>query len=376
MARTPRFGAAFYAWLRDRWTAGRRAALRHRPDTARRGGMGRVVQLAVLASGDCRDVASDARCRAVPGFPVRRGRVPAGTAARARADAPRSADRGQRAISRRCNQLLLRQRLRRGHEPGDDAQCYRDRSGGSGRPHEFRSLRPRDAARRASCRARLARVTPLLDLARAVATAAGLHRFGARAVCGRPVRLLGGLRSLLSRAQTGSLRAESGRAGRELRWTAVREGTSRSARTAARPRRQCAAHRGGRRQTASAVPGGWRDGASREFPARRLCARDEPGAAGTAGRRVLRPCDIVRDVDGDLGAVHVLPSAARALQRRSGRPLHESARLADESGFRRRVARQQCRLQRRLRAGRAGRLLQASPIPCTVRTRTATTKSC
>ena len=71
------------------------------------------------------------------------------------------------------------------------------------------------------------------------------------------------------------------------------------------------------RQAAGAVPGGRRDGASREFPARRLCARDEPGAAGTTGRRVLRSRNVVRHVDGDLGAVHLLPPAARALRRRS-----------------------------------------------------------
>ena len=81
-------------------------------------------------------------------------------------------------------------------------------------------------------------------------------------------------------------------------------------------------------QAAGAVPGSRRDSAGREFPARRLCARDEPGAAGPAGRRVLRSCNVVRHVDGNLGAVHLLPPAARALQRRSGRPLHESARHA------------------------------------------------
>ncbi len=181
----------------------------------------------------------------------------------------------------------------------------------------------------AARRAGLARDAPLLHLARAIATAAGLRRFRARTVRSRAVRLLGELRSLLSRAQAGPLRAESGCAAREFHWPAVREGTSRSARTADRPRRQRAAHRGGPRQAAGAVPGRRRDGAGREFPARRLCARDEPASCSTgrtsctsimrrrAERRRRSPCRACSRTCRASASTSIRPTATRICSTRS-----------------------------------------------------------
>ena len=128
--------------------------------------------------------------------------------------------------------------------------------------------------------------------------------------------------------------------------------------TADRPRRQRAAHRGGRAPSrwccswSSARPRGPRISSSAAMRARRTRS-----CRARHGRRVLRSCDVVRNVDGDLRAVHVLAPAARALRRRS-RPT--ATRICStrwlKAGFRRRVARQQCGLQGRLRARRAGRV--------------------
>ena len=175
MART-RVGGAFYAWLRDRWAAG----LALRSDIA----LILVASVAwtVLYNLQFWHQAIAAMWHPTPGavlFLVSLCVVVVCLQALLLALVPtrlglRIAASALFLIA--ATQLLLRQRLRRGHESGHDAQRDRDRSCRSRRPDEFRSASPTSSLLGvASRRAGLARVAPLLDLARAVAAAAGLQ---------------------------------------------------------------------------------------------------------------------------------------------------------------------------------------------------------